>query len=324
LGGDPAGLEQAYAADGLSVVEVRRPGAATRSLLKNYDVLTGTNNSSSPEISGTLTGSCPTLRMVVGGNVSCRTPSLYGVTYPGQTPPAGTKAAVVPLIGFRAGALSGFIITVRDGTVVRDTDDDVFVPLNTDQAYRLYDQLVGDDPAVNVRIVGSADVSGASELDTILDVFRWGAIFAILASLLATLISLVALLYDRQAANNYLQILGVTRLGVARVAMKEVTAASGATVLVAFVCATFWALSLGGSGAPTNLFEVALPFVAVLLALVIAAAVVVWMTLRSAAVSVVPDRDGLVSAFDTFRPASPVGADTDGLNEGRRPVSASR
>lgn len=320
LGSDPAALERAYAADGASVVEVRRPSPAVRELLRGNDILTGTNSSESPDVAGALRGSCTAIGKVVGQQVPCTTSPFYGVTYQGQQPPKGLDARPVALAGPRAEILSGFVVTIIDRAQVAATDDNMLIPLSSGDAERFYDRLVGLDAGVNVRIAGSADVSGASELDTILDVFRWGAGFAVLASLIACLISLVALLYDRRPANNYVQILGVTRRQTAAAALTEVLAATAATTGLALACSVLWALSLGEAATLDGLLRTAAPFIAVVSLLAAAAAVVVFASLRQVPLNSVPDRDGLVSAQDVFtlrppaaqrRPATPPAASTD-------------
>lgn len=304
LGADPAAVQRAYAADGMSVVEVRRPGAAVRERLQHQDLrdqlLAGTNNSDAIEISGTLHGSCPTVRATIGQQVPCGATPLFGITYQGQRLPDGLDARPVELTGPRAELLSGFLVTVDGSATLGQGDDDIFIPLATAAAARLYDELIGLDASVNVRIAGAADVSGASELETILDVFRWGAGFAVLVSLLACLISLVALLYDRRAGNNYVQVLGLTRRRTAIAALAEVMAATAATTGLALACSLLWALSLGETANLQGILRTAGPFLIVAGLLAVAAAAIVSAVLRQAPAGLVPDRDGLVSARDVF------------------------
>ncbi|MCK9922072.1 hypothetical protein MXD61_09280 [Frankia sp. AgPm24] len=308
LSDDPAAIWQAYSPDGRSVVEVRRPSDDTRRLLTDHDVLTGTTSASTdPMLRGTLTGSCTAVRAVTGGQVTCDHHRLYGITYQGQPPPEDSDATPTPLYGPRGDILDGFVVTLTDRATISPTDDTLYIPLPTAEAGNLYDRLVGGDPTVNVRIAGTATVSGASELTAILDIFRWGAAFAVAVSLLAALISLVALLQDRQPANNYLQILGTTRRQTATVALTEVTIAAGGTVLLALASSVLWALGYRSDDTSVNLIAVMWPFVATLAVLTAAAAALVWSTLRHAGISVVPDRDGLVATHDTFAPSSPVG-----------------
>lgn len=309
LGDDPAAIQQAYSPDGHSVVEVRRPSDDTRRLLADQDVLTGTNSASTdPMIRGTLTGSCTAVRAVTGGQVNCNHRSLYGIAYEGQPPPEDSDATPTPLYGPRGDILAGFVVTLTDHATISPADDNIYIPLPTADAENLYDRLVGGDPSANVRIAGAATVSGASELTAILDIFRWGAAFAVAVSLLAALISLVALLQDRQPANNYLQILGTTRRQTATIALTEVTAAAGGTVLLALASSVLWALGYRSDDSSVNLIAVMWPFIATLLLLTAAAATLVWSTLGKAGISVVPDRDGLVATHDTFTPSSPTRA----------------
>lgn len=305
LGDDPAAVQHAYSPDSHSVVEVRRPSADTRHLLADHDVLTGTNTSTDPMIRGTLTGSCTAVRAVTGGQVNCDHRRLYGIAYEGQPPPEDSDATPTPLYGPRGDILAGFVVTLTDRATISPTDDNIYIPLPTADAESLYDRLVGGDSTVNVRIAGAATVSGASELTAILDIFRWGAAFAVAVSLLAALISLVALLQDRQPANNYLQILGTTRRQTATIALTEVTTAAGSTVLLALASSVLWAIGYRSDESSVNLIAVMWPFIATLLLLTAAAAALVWSTLRKAGISVVPDRDGLVATHDTFTPSSP-------------------
>lgn len=299
LNSDPASIQQRYASDGYSVVEVRRPAEDVRLLLAKYDVLAGSDTSSDPQVAGSLSGSCATVRRAIGDSqLSCAEHTLFATTYDGQVPPRRSGATATALVGPRAEAFSGFIIHVA-GPVSIAPDDDVFVPLRVSQANRMYDELVGRDPTCNVRIVGSADVSGASELGGILDVFRWGADFAVLVSLLAALISQVALLYDRRSGNNYLQILGVTRRQAAAAALAEVVSPAAAAVGLALLSSWLWALGLHNDQTGTSFVAVASPFLAALVVLTAFAGALTWGSFRRAGVSVVPDRDGLVAVYDT-------------------------
>jgi hypothetical protein len=300
FGENPAAIEQAQTADGYSVVEVRRPNEAVRSALSPYQVLSG-HSSTSESFIGTLSGPCAVIGQVIGDHrFACSTKSLFGVSSDRQRPPTGVTATPAALIGPRADFLSGYVVNATAHSAIRPQDDIILIPLPTAKSEALYDQLVGKDPLTNVRIDGMATVSGASELVAILDVFRWGGLFAVVISLIAVLISLVSLMNDRQPGNNYLQILGVTPRHAAALALIEVMAASGSCSALALFSSWLWALANRSGDHPLSPFSVAAPFVIAALALLAAASAVVWNTLRTAGVTVVPDRDNLVSAHDTF------------------------
>ena len=211
LGEDPATLQQFYEADGITLVEVRRPSQQLRSMLTEYNILSGSS------AAARLYGSCAALQQAIGNPIDCGEPGSDEISLEGQS----TSAP-------RAEALSGFVVNIVEQGKIQPGDDYVFIPLPSAEAIALYDRLIGSDPAANVRFAGAAVVSGASELAGILDVFRWGAAFAVIISLLAVLVSLVALLYDRHAGNNHMQIIGVTRRQVALVMLTEVAAAFSA------------------------------------------------------------------------------------------------
>ncbi len=260
LGDDPAAIERAYTADGYNVVEVRRPSEEVRSILRRYDVVSGAPSNDS-EIMGTLSGRCETIGRVTGDQIECTKRTLFGVTYEGQSAPTKYKATPVSLMGPRAETLSGFVVHVTTQASLRETDQTVLIPLPVDQAYRLYDQLVGADAVTNVRMGGTATVSGASELSAILDVFRWGAAFAVIMSMVATLVSLVSLSYDRQPANNYLQIIGVTPRKAAAAVVLEIMSAAGASLALGVFSSWLWAIAIQSPERPMSLVPVILPFI---------------------------------------------------------------
>jgi hypothetical protein len=303
LGEDPQEIQKGYAIDGYNVVEVRRPSDQTRRLLEPHDALHGTNESNDPDIAGYVSGTCSALRNTVGEDVTCDYPTIFGTTYEGQTGPPSALAVPVPLFGPRAETLSGFVVDITETPSPGSESENIFIPLPVDQARNLYDQLVGDDYTANVRIAGAANVSGASELTAILDIFRWGAGFAVAISMLATIVSLTALLYDRQSGNNYLQILGLTRRQVAFAAVTEVGAAAGVTVAIALFSSWLWALSFSitADNQSVGIFALGWPFAAALTGVIALAGLMVAAALRDARTSVVPDRDGLVTAHDVFR-----------------------
>jgi hypothetical protein len=300
FGENPAAIQQAQTADGYSVVEVRRPDDAVRSALSPYPVLSG-RASTNGNFIGTVSGPCSVIGQVIGDtHFTCSTASLFAAFSNEQRPPAGVTARPAILIGPRAESLTGYVVNITTHSAIRPQDDIILIPLPTTKAEALYDRLIGQDPLTNIRIDGTATVSGASELVGILDVFRWGALFAVVISLIAVLISLVTLMNDRQPGNNYLQILGITPRSAMALALIEVMAAAGSCITLALFSSLLWALANRSGDHPLNLLSVATPFLVAALALLASASAVVWNTLRTAGVTVVPDRDNLVSAHDTF------------------------
>lgn len=297
---DPAAIQRAQSADGLSVVEVRRPNAVTEETLRTYQVLSGRSSTDGGYIA-TVTGPCPTLRAAIGSDrISC-SHSLFGVYSSAQRAPQGVTATPTVLSGPRADVLTGYVINPADKSAIAPGDDIVLVPLPTAAAESLYDRLVGQDPITNVRINGTAVVSGASELIGILDVFRWGALFAVTIALISALTSLVSLMYDRQPGNNYLQILGLSPRQAAGLTLIEVGAAAAACTALSLFCSWLWAVPTRTSEHPVGLLSVASPFLIGLLVLMGAATAIVSSSLRTAGVTVIPDRDNLTAAHDTFR-----------------------
>lgn len=302
-GEDPAALARAQSPDGYTVVEVRRPNTTVRAQLNAYQALSGRTSRDGKTIA-TVSGPCAAIRQVIGApGFRCPTTSLVGVAPGDGQAPTGVEATPVPLPGPRADVLTDYVVTVTDTSAIRDGDDVVLIPLPTAAADSLYDHLVGADPLTNVRISGSATVSGASELIAILDVFRWGAMFAVTLAFIAVLICLVSLMTDRQPGNNYLQILGLSPRRALAVTVTEIMTATGACATLALFASWLWALAGQDHGQPLDVVAVATPYLMGVLALLGAATVVVWNSLRSAGVTVVPDRDNLASAHDTFAPA---------------------
>lgn len=300
---NPAAIEKAQAADGYSVVEVRRPSQAVRSALSSYQLLSG-RFSTDDGYTGTLSGPCAVVGEVIGSNRFACSKSFFGVYSPEQRPPKGVAATPRVLTGPRADSLTGYVVNPTDQSVIHPDDDIILIPLPTAASESLYDRLVGEDPLTNVRINGSALVSGASELVGILDVFRWGALFAVIISFFSALISLVSLMNDRKSGTNYLQILGLAPRHAAALALIEVTAATGSCTALALFSSWLWALTTRSQDNPLSLLSVATPFVIAALTLIAAASAVVWNSLRSAGVTLVPDRDNLASAHDTFATAA--------------------
>lgn len=299
---DPIAIQQAYSADGYSVVQVRRPSDEVRQVLAPFDGMVGRDGAEGVSDPGTLRGSCATLSRTVGARVDCSAGILYSPLYPGEEAPRGSRATAMPYSGARPDALPGYVIDVAGSAAIAPGDDEVYVPLPVRQADRLYDRLVAADPAVSAHVVGEATVSGSSELVGILDVFRWGGSFAVLTTMLAVLVSLEALLLDRQSGSSYLQVLGMTGRRVRAVVLAEVATAAGAMIAVAFFASWLWALDLGPSEPPIPIIDVALPFVVAFVVLLGAAAAVIWGTARSPGSGVVPDRDGLAAVHDAYEP----------------------
>jgi hypothetical protein len=300
FGESPSAIQQAQTADGYSVVEVRRPDAAVRSALSPYPVLSGRSSTDASFI-GSVSGPCTVIGQLIGDRrFTCSTKSLFAAFSDEQPPPAGVTATPTILSGPRAEFLTGYVVNITAHSAIQPQDDLILIPLPTAKAEALYDQLVGKDPLANVRIDGTETIAGASELVGILDVFRWGALFAVVISIIAVLISLVTLMNDRQPGNNYLQILGIAPRSAMALALIEVMAAAGSCIALALFSSWLWALANRSGDHPLNLLSVATPYVVAALTLLAAASAVVWNTLRTAGVTVVPDRDNLVSAHDTL------------------------
>lgn len=297
---DPAAIQAAQTVDGYSVVEVRRPDAALRATLSDYPLLSGRASTDGNYV-GTLSGPCAVIRLAAGDRgLPCSTTTMFATTYDGQGVPDGVTATSTALAGPRADLMSGYVLKPAETSRISDHDNLILIPLPTAQAESLYDRVLGANALNNIRIDGTATVSGASELAGILDVFRLGAFFTVVLSLFCILISLVSLLNDRQPGNNYLQILGLTPRQTATVALIEVSAATTACIALALFSSWLWALTTHATDHPISLLSLTAPFFVAALVLLAAAALVVWNTLRSAGVSVVPDRDNLISAHDTF------------------------
>jgi FtsX-like permease family protein len=299
-GENPGKIRQAQTSDGISVVEVRRPDRKVREALSSFAVLSG-SDSADGTYSGTLNGSCASIGDVIGDHsLKCPHSIMFAASGYETRPPPGVVATPRALAGPRADNLVGYVLHVTDGSVIGAKDDVVLIPLPTAQSDQLYDRLIGADPGTNVRIQGSERIGGATELVAILSLFRWGALFAVLISIVAVLISLVSLLMDRQPGNNYLQILGTTPGRTAAVALTEVTAASGVCVLLSLFVSWEWALANHSDEQSISSATLAAPFALAFVVLLGAASALIWFTLRAAGVTVVPDRDNLVSAHDTF------------------------
>ena len=296
---NPAAMERAQTADGYSVVEVRRPSPTVRTALSSYPALSGRAASDGSFI-GTVSGPCSVIGRVLGSSRITCSGSVFGVYFATQRAPRGVTATPTVLTGLRAELLTGYVIHPTDKSAIRTGDDIILIPQPTAAAEALYDHLVGRDPLTNVRIAGFAAVSGASELVGILDVFRWGALFAILISFVSALTSLVSLMSDRQSGNNYLQILGLTPRQAAALGVVEVSAATCSCTALALFSSWLWTLTYRSVEHPMSLLSVTTPFVIAALTLMAGSGAVVWHSLRSAGVSVVPDRGTLVSAHDTF------------------------
>jgi hypothetical protein len=297
----PAALQHAQTADGMAVVEVRRATASVQNALSSYQLLSGRSSTDGTYI-GTMSGPCEVVAQIIGNRSFTCPKSMYGVTVPEQRAPAGVTAAPTVLNGPRAEFLTGYVVNTTARSAIKPNDNLILIPLPTAAADSLYDRLVAQDASTNVRIDGSAFVSGASELIGILDVFRWGALFAVTISLISTLISLVSLMNDRQPGNNYLQILGLTPRQAAALTVVEVAAAAAGCTAMALSASWIWALANESPEQPVALLSTAAPFILALISLVAAASAVVWYSLRASGVTVVPDRDNLASALDTFSP----------------------
>ena len=297
---DPAVIERAQSADGLSVVEVRRPGALTQGTLRTYQLLSGRTTSDGGYIA-TVHGPCSAIRAVVGSDRITCSHSIFGVYSTAQGVPRGIRATPTVLAGPRADALTGYVINPTEKSAVSPADDILLIPLPTAAAESLYDRLVGQDPVTNVRINGTALVSGASELIGILDVFRWGALFAITVALISALTSLVSLMHDRQPGNNYLQILGLSPRQAVTVSVVEVTAATAVCTVLSLFSSWLWAVATASPEHPLQVEPFATPFVVAAISLIAAAAVIVASSVHTAGVTVIPDRDNLAAAHDTFR-----------------------
>ncbi len=307
LGNDPATLQAEIDAGGDPVIEVFRPNDSALDLLADYDILAGPiNNTGLPElVTGTLTGSCDALSQTIGQQLDCAQSPFYVRIFPEQPVPEGLDATPINLTARRSEALTGQLITINaDATDLDAGASRYIVTVPADRATDLYNQLIGSDIAANVRTGGQAGLVGASELDNILDVFRWGAGFAVAASFIAALFSLVSTLHDRTAANSYLQILGLTPRQTGTAAFTEVLIAAATTTALALLASWVWALSfsINSDNNAIGFVSLTTPFAVALATLSLSAAAIIWSTLRNTT-SIVPDRDGLVSAHDVYAAA---------------------
>jgi hypothetical protein len=114
------------------------------------------------------------------------------------------------------------------------------------------------------------------------------------------MMSLVSLMHDRQPGNNYLQVLGLTPRQAAAATLLEASTATGGCLLLALFSSWLWALANRSPEHPVSVAALAAPYAMAGVVLLGAASAVVWGSVRAAGVSVVPDRDTLVTAHDTF------------------------
>jgi FtsX-like permease family len=310
LGADPTTIEQSYSQDGFSVVQVSQFNDANRQLLENYEVLTAFEPAN-PDEKRTITGMCKTFAKVVNVQPNCEHRTFY-VTPPGY--PADPQMQNVPRVVMntpRSHLVERAVVTVSVTDFPTDLPEkpidnfdryNLLIPLPIIEAQELYNQLIGNDPTVNVLIAGAASVGGARELNSILDVFGWGSAFVVTIALLGATVSLTALLYDRQSGNNYLQILGVTRTQIAKTALTEVAAASGVTLTLAAFMSWLWAVSYNASSTnePVSITALALPFIAALIILLGFGAAMIAATMRNTNSNLIAERDRLASADDIF------------------------
>jgi hypothetical protein len=308
LGRDPASIKQQYEQDGYNVLEINRTNDKNRLLLGNFDVLVADERSLPGTPPGLLTGTCTAFAKVVGVQPKCDHSAFYvhyDQTIP--SPEMGDLPRIV-LKTPRSPVVEGRIITLSDTAPVippllGEIDSKVvYLSLPVTEAQQLYSRLIGNDPNVNVQITGAGSVGGASEMQSILDVFRWGAAFAITIALLATLVSLTALLYDRQPGNNYLQILGISPTQTAKIVLLEIAAAATAALSLAVFMSWLWAISYSKSAnqEPVGIFALVSPFIGSLVVLLTFGAVMILVSTRNSNSNLINERDRLASADDIF------------------------
>lgn len=295
-----AAQAQALSPDGITVLEIRRPSQTVIDSLQGKPILSGTTAPPTGGVAVAISGPCTALRRLIGNpQLTCPDQPVVNLA-PGDPPLPGTTAKPTVLPGPRSSLFTGFLITPSQSSTISPHDDLVLVPLPQGEAQFTYDSLTASDPTTNVRFTGWASVTGTSELQSLLDVFRWGGTLAVLLSGLSVLISLVSLTLDRQPGNNYLQILGVTPRHTGITTLTEVTTAAATCTLLSLFATWLWALVNPNPEHPITVATVAIPFLIAFPVLTIAAAATIWSALHTNQVDIVPDSDNLASAHDTF------------------------
>lgn len=242
---DPQQVVEQFASDGRSVLYVRYPDQEVLSLLRPYASLAGMDPADGePQV---LTGSCATLRAVTGADTTtpCPPDGVF-VNYvvddfvTSSLQVLDFAAAFEPPVGPRGDALIGHAIrlTEADEGIVRA--DSMYIPVPAEAAPSIYNGIIAADQAVGVRIIGSENVTGTTELNSIADIFRWGGWYATAASIIAAGIALVSMIYDRRRATSYLEILGVSRPRSAIAIVSELLLVASAAASVSAVCAWIW------------------------------------------------------------------------------------
>lgn len=300
LGRDPAAMQVQLDAEGDPVIELSNSNAATNELISDRNVLVESPNSDTGEWRY-LSGSCAALIEVLGRDINCNASPFYIPIQPGEEAPI-EGATEIEVDSFRSQRLIRTIIAVVEDPPDFSAGNNYLFTVPRSDAVDLYNQLVGSSPEVSARFSGTAAIGGASELEDILDLFRWGAAFAVISSLLATLLALTALLYDRRAGNHYLLVLGENIKDATIVVVFEVAVAATITTLLAMLASLVWALSysINSDNEFVGVINLSAPFVAVLGPLLIGTAVITWLSLRKTRANAIPDRDGLAAQNDTF------------------------
>lgn len=301
---DPQLISDLYTSDGRSLLYVRYPDAAVLDLLHSYDVLAGYDPA--PGDPTVLSGSCEAVRAATGSTGPCPASGIY-FTYQGS----GAQADIRNRLNFSAEAelpsgprgdqfLEQVVKLTQSGAPVTRPDT-VYVPVPVDAVDALYNQIIATDQDINVQIAGAAYVTGATELNSIADVFRWGGYFAVAASLIGAGIAVIALAYDRRLATQYLEVLGLSRRRSAALLVSELLVVSTAAAVMAAACAWLWGAeyAMGYDVKPADLLTVIGPFIVGLVGQTLVSLLVAAPALRAARTAVI---DGDAEVSDALRP----------------------
>lgn len=313
--GDAQELADALSTDGRLLIEASRPNELVVNALAGFDSL----RVISPDIDSSQIdppiayGTCAAMRSAVGSVEKCPTGDIYAYVSYGGTGLSAQDAQLVPptaipeaQVGPRAEALSGLVVRTNVVWPENQEPDQILVTLPADQAQSLYDTLIGLDPTGNIGIFGAGSVAGATQYNSLLDLFRWGGYLVMALALASVTISLVALSSNRQAQSDYLSILGVTRARSALTLVAEVMLPAWWLSLMATLAAWGWGLAgaMGRGVPPVSVTDHAelLAYV-VVAAMLVTGLVAIWSSGRTKR-SGIPDRDGLVDIYDAYQPMS--------------------
>ena len=307
LGDDPATVQAQIDAGGSPVFRIVEPNKQAQTLLTDHNTLVETSNETNEQTADfitTFSGSCDALREITNIQTDCDQSRYYIVNNPNNpddTVPNSVEAT--PLLNQNSvSPFSRAVITIEDTPPPINSDSVVIFSPPPQDAETLYYQLEGSELGANIQIAGAEVVGGASELNQILDIFRWGAGFAIAAAIIASLLSLIALLHDRRSANNYLHIIGLTPKQTAATSLTEIVIAASAVTAIALFTSWIWALSfsIAADNQPIETTKLLAPFAGTLLTITLASAALTWNNSRHTATNAIPDRDQLLTTHDIY------------------------